>query len=102
MSDPLVEITAIVWERHETGAYGDCRFDVALDVLDVMRTVPPAPVPEPWESGVIGGLGMLTGIPVVCDDALSDGQWRLVRREYGDPPDFPRTDTVVRQGAIRC
>jgi hypothetical protein len=44
MSDGLGRITAIVRERYETGAYGDCHFRVSAEVLRVMREQPPAPM----------------------------------------------------------
>jgi hypothetical protein len=50
MSDGLGRITAIVRERYETGAYGDCHFRVSAEVLRVMREQPPAPKREPWIS----------------------------------------------------
>jgi hypothetical protein len=99
MSDGLGRITAIVRERYETGAYGDCHFRVSAEVLRVMREQPPAPKREPWDSG--GGAGdALLSIPIVPDDSLPDGWWHLVRRVYSTDPPFTSHDVIVEQGGI--
>lgn len=72
MSADLIRV--IVKKRYETGAYGNTHFEMRREDLDTFPReprrsdfpIPPAP------------LGDLLSIPIVIDDALADGQWRLV------------------------
>jgi hypothetical protein len=97
VTDPLADITAIVRERHQTGAYGDCHFRVAPDVLELMRQVPAAPKRHPWAAGA---LGSLLDIPVVNGEGLPAGAWQLVQWEYDRVPPFARTETVLKEGTV--
>lgn len=96
VGNPLAELSAIARERYETGAYGDCHLRVASDVLDLMRELTPR---EPdWRGGAVGSL---MAIPIVVDDALPAGVWRLVRCSYDGSPPYTRRDEVVQEGTVR-
>ena len=77
-------MTAIVKRRYETGEYGNAHFKVSPDVLSKMREHAPAPQPGPLR-GWLGGdlLGVLLAIPVVVDEELPAGTWRLVENGTG-------------------
>lgn len=66
-------IRAIVEKRWETGAFGTAHFLMPRDLLDQMpRPEPDATprLPDPF--------GDLLSIPIVVDDSLPAGAWRLV------------------------
>jgi hypothetical protein len=96
-NEALAEITAIVRERYETGAYGDCHFRVGAEVLRLMREVPASPQREVLS----GGLGSLLAIPIVPDDSLPDDGWQLVQWTYDREPPFTRHDAVIKEGVTR-
>lgn len=77
-SGPVARMTALVKERHQTGAYGDCHFVAARDVVWELRG---AAVPLDTPPPLTGELGHLLGIPVVVDEGADRGSWRLVRRD---------------------
>lgn len=96
--DRLAEITAIVRERYETGAYGDCHLRVADDVLDAVRALTTHEAEPKWR--MPDGMGQMLGIPLVRDDTLPAGGWQLVQWTYSYHPPFARTETVLKAGLL--
>lgn len=84
MSD-FSEINAIVKRRYETGEYGNAHFKVPVELLDEMRrhvkTSKPGSYPMPHLPGY--SIGDLMGIPVLVDEDLPEGMWRLVDNSTG-------------------
>lgn len=81
----LAEITAIVKRRYETGEYGNAHFKVTPSILAEMLKHAPAPDPGSYLRGFLGGsLGNLMSIPVVVDEEMPDGAWRLVENGTGE------------------
>lgn len=76
MAADLTEINAIVKHRYQTGAYGNAHLKMPRPLWDDVCATAPTPKPEPawWP----GGLDALFGIPIVVDDTLPPGMWRLV------------------------
>lgn len=74
----LSEIKDILRRHHETGVYGGCYFRLAPTAWAVIRqATPPQPPRRPWMGA---SLHELLSIPIVLDDELPDGGWRLVDR----------------------
>lgn len=82
------ELTELLRERHETWAHGHAVLRMSRASLDdFFASRPPAPTPRPWEPQT----AWLTGIPVVVDDSVPAGRWRL---------NTPGTDDVLREGSL--
>lgn len=74
-ADRFAEITAIVKERYETGAYGTAHFKMPRLLFDAVRAAGPPPAPRvPWAPN----LDSLLAIPIVIDESLGPDEWRLV------------------------
>lgn len=74
----LSEIRGILQRRYETGAHGTCHFRLTPAAWAVVReATPPQPPRQPWMGA---SLHELLSIPIVLDDELPDGEWRLVDR----------------------
>lgn len=70
-----VTLTDLCKERAETGKYGSARFVMNQLTIDQMIAKYAKPVTVPsWEWSV----NDIVGIPMVVDDSLPDGTWRLV------------------------
>lgn len=69
-------ITEIVRRRYTTGEYGGTHFRMPSALWAELRETVPPPGPEP----LFGGprLDQLLAIPIVVDDELPAGTWRLV------------------------
>jgi hypothetical protein len=74
------ELDAIVKRQYQTGDYSNAHLKVPKTLLDDMRTHRPPPLPD-WADR---SLGPIMGIRIVVDDALPDGEWRLVDNSTGD------------------
>lgn len=102
MTDPLADLIDIVRERHETGAYGNCHLQVHPTVLERMKaaTAPPERTPEPaWASGGwADAWKRLLAIPIVIDDTLPGGAWKLIAVDFDLEPPHTRRETVVKEG----
>jgi hypothetical protein len=87
------QITAIVKHRWETGDYGHAHFRVTTGVNATMRAQVPPSASRPGDawSPPLGQLSDLMAIPVVIDDTLEAGQWKLVDNS---------TSEVLRVGQI--
>jgi hypothetical protein len=68
-------INAIVKRRWETGAYGNAHFRLPDDLYRELRESSPPPKPSYLHGGPLGNL---LSIPVVLDEELPPGVWRLV------------------------
>jgi hypothetical protein len=87
----LSEIKGILQRHHETGVYGGCHFRLTPTAWAVIRqATPPQPPLQPWMGA---SLHELLSIPIVIDDDLPDGEWRLVR---------PSTDEVLLSGRVNA
>lgn len=100
MTDPFPELTAIVRERHQTGAYGNCHLQVAPDLIEQFRKLSEPPKPA-WRRDSLAGL---LAIPIVPIAVLAEGGWRLVAVDYDvdndrEPP-YVRRETVVKEGTV--
>lgn len=86
MGDDLAELTEIVKRRYETGEYGHAHLKVTPTILDEMRRRTPPPDPDAYIRRILygGPLGDLMSIPVVVDDELPPGTWRLVDNSTGE------------------
>lgn len=66
----------IVKRHHETGCYGAAHLRMGQSVLDeTKRTHPSSPSADP--------LALLMAIPVVVDEGIPGGEWRLVDTASG-------------------
>lgn len=75
----LTGMTEIVRHRFETGEYGNAHFKMPRSLWDEMCAAAPPMAPEPaWRRALSSPLGDLLAIPVVVDDTLPPGTWRLV------------------------
>lgn len=82
MPEPLDlgPLTALTKERYETGAYGGCHLVIAADVLEAVRLTAPVEPPSrlDFALGFAAPMQALLGIPIVVDELLEPGHWRLV------------------------
>ncbi|HEY4375765.1 MAG TPA: hypothetical protein VGM93_01345 [Acidimicrobiales bacterium] len=77
MGDPLADLTRLARERYE-GQHGDAHLRVHPGVWDLMRRDVPAKTPEPFGGLFANPFAQLVGLPIVVDDDLPPGDWRLV------------------------
>jgi hypothetical protein len=89
----LTEINEIVKRRYETGAYGNAHFKMPRSLWDDLRASMPPAEPEPdWRRAIGNPLGDFLSIPIVVDDTLPSGTWRLVDSSTGEVLHEGRSD----------
>jgi hypothetical protein len=69
-------MTEIVKRRYETGEYGGTHFRMPSALWAALRESAPPPSPAPLFGAA--NLDALLGIPIVVDEELPAGTWRLV------------------------
>lgn len=104
MTDPLAALTAIVRERHQSGAYGNCHLQAHPTVVERLKaaTTPPErhPAPACAPDGWADAWRRLLAIPIVPDDSLPEGAWRLVAVDHDLEPPHERRETIVKEGTV--
>jgi hypothetical protein len=91
-AESLDEIKAIVKRQSETGEYCGTRFLLARELHEAVRAVAPPPtrtVPPLGESSML--ISGLLAIPVLVDESLPPGAWRLIDS---------RTDEILFSGQV--
>lgn len=73
----IERLTAIARERYETGAHAGTHLVIAPSVRPALFARHPESNPAPWDPS--GAFARLVAIPVVVDEAVPPGGWRLVR-----------------------
>lgn len=68
----MTTIKEIVKRRYESGAYGNAHFRMRREDFDVL---PREPIRREFRPDPVGDL---LSIPVVTDERLPAGQWRLI------------------------
>ncbi len=73
-------LTRLVREHYESGRHGDAHLILSAETCTALpRSAPPSPFalpPSPF--------ALLLGIPIVVDDRLQPGEWRLVGNAEGE------------------
>lgn len=88
----MITMTDIVRTRYQTGAYGGTHFRLAAATQDQIRATTPSTTPRPAWMPAPDLMSQYLSIPIVLDETVPVGHWRLV--DDADP------ETVVAEGTL--
>ncbi len=75
----MSDLTEIVKQHYETGCYGAAHLRMQLPSFDEIKRAYRPPAPSPFD-----GLQQLMSIPIVVDEDVPAGEWRLVDNSTGE------------------
>lgn len=99
MADGFARLNEIIRDHHYTGAYAGCILRVHPDVHTAIVATSTPSTPAPSWSPPRDPMKALFGIPIVIDNTLLAGSWRLMRAIYtGEVP--RRVEVEVESGDL--
>lgn len=75
----MSDLTELVKRHYETGCYGTARLRMRQSTFGELKHAHQAPSFSPFDS-----LGQLMSIPIVVDEEVPDGEFRLVDNSTGE------------------
>lgn len=80
----MTSLTDIARHRYQTGEYGNAHIQMCTQDWHNTRTARPAPTPPPAWSPEYDPMAQLLSIPIVLDESVPAGRWRLVDNSTRD------------------
>lgn len=97
VTGPALTLAEAVEKATTDPSYGVARLECGPGVVGVLRSLAPeSPPPRPWQPAPIVPLA---AVPVVCDESMMAGRWRMVDRAGGVV--WEGVDVGARAGASR-